>query len=205
MAIYVMKEKSLRVKVIDDPYTLKNNEFEIDPLMIPAIKEFNKKGYKTNFCCSGHIPNNNKIDNIRNLLFRKFYVLFDEDYEEIKELADKFVELVYRFRISTSCPYYIGDNDVAPVFGCVTMYNEYYKRNMLRLGIYNPSEKFVEKDYSFVSDYKTIYDLPYEHPYLRYYNYYAEKDYFKYIDFLTYINRELYLFANSLPDRNGNQ
>jgi hypothetical protein len=28
---------------------------EIDELFIPLITELNKKGYKTNYCCSGHI------------------------------------------------------------------------------------------------------------------------------------------------------
>lgn len=28
---------------------------EIDELFIPVIAELNRKGYKTNFCCSGHI------------------------------------------------------------------------------------------------------------------------------------------------------
>lgn len=28
---------------------------EIDELFIPVIAELNKKGYKTNYCCSGHI------------------------------------------------------------------------------------------------------------------------------------------------------
>ena len=28
---------------------------EVDELMIPTIKELNSKGYKTAFCCSGHL------------------------------------------------------------------------------------------------------------------------------------------------------
>lgn len=29
--------------------------FEIDDLMVPSIIELNKKGWKTNYCCSGHV------------------------------------------------------------------------------------------------------------------------------------------------------
>lgn len=35
--------------------TCQGEVVEIDELFIPVIAELNKKGYKTKFCCSGHI------------------------------------------------------------------------------------------------------------------------------------------------------
>jgi len=35
--------------------TSSGNSFEVDDLIAPAISILNKKGYRTAFCCSGHV------------------------------------------------------------------------------------------------------------------------------------------------------
>lgn len=55
---------------------------EIDELILPAIIEFNRKGYITEFCCSGHIHNPYP------------YVKFDT--EIFKEMSEEQYEIFVR-------------------------------------------------------------------------------------------------------------
>jgi hypothetical protein len=48
--------------------------FECDELLVFAIKTLNQKGYKTDFCCSGHIVDKNTKDHIQTYItFKKIY------------------------------------------------------------------------------------------------------------------------------------
>ena len=50
---YINKNDFSIVGYIDN-YILADDYFECDDLIAPAISLLNKKGYKTEFCCSGH-------------------------------------------------------------------------------------------------------------------------------------------------------
>lgn len=51
--IYISKKN---FKIVHSINTLNEQEyFECDELIAPAISSFNKKGYETAFCCSGHV------------------------------------------------------------------------------------------------------------------------------------------------------
>ena len=50
---YINKKDFSIVGYVDD-FVLEDDYFECDDLIAPAISLLNKKGYKTEFCCSGH-------------------------------------------------------------------------------------------------------------------------------------------------------
>ena len=54
----------------------KEPTFECDELMAPILVEFNKKGYKTLFCCSGHLV----------FLPTNAYIAFDRTAFNVKKL-----------------------------------------------------------------------------------------------------------------------
>lgn len=55
------------------------NSVEIDELFLPVITELNSKGYKTKFCCSGHLCENPNS-----------YIYF-EDYAKLPCLPDGYM------------------------------------------------------------------------------------------------------------------
>jgi hypothetical protein len=55
-------------------------KFECDELMLFPIKTLNQKGYRTDFCCSGHITD-------KKLHFIRTYILFKEIYDFKKPLG----------------------------------------------------------------------------------------------------------------------
>ena len=71
-------KKYKRIKCINKKCN-KNNFIEIDELMIPTIIELNKKGYKTEFCCSGHI-------NPKSYYIEMPYLLFNSEINNIPNL-----------------------------------------------------------------------------------------------------------------------
>ena len=56
------------------------NLIELDELIAPAVSLFNLKGYKTDFCCSGHIVET-KLQGSTSC-WNNPYILFKEDYIE---------------------------------------------------------------------------------------------------------------------------
>lgn len=50
--------------------------FEIDEIMIPVIRILNKKGYKTEYCCSSHAYGSSNSQNM--------YIKFSDDIQNIK-------------------------------------------------------------------------------------------------------------------------
>jgi hypothetical protein len=79
-------------------------KFECDELLIFAIKTLNEKGYKTDFCCSGHI-----IDKKLTPPHIQTYILFKKIYN-FKKIPANFIieheEKPYRPRVSKRT--YIG-------------------------------------------------------------------------------------------------
>lgn len=62
---------------------------KIDKLMLDAIKILNQKGYKTVYCCSGHLEEG---------VLNKAYIMFDKAY--LFECFDDFnIESKYNFKI----------------------------------------------------------------------------------------------------------
>ena len=53
-----------------------NYFFKVDELIAPAISIFNKKGYKTQFCCSGHITLDD--ENSYNMNLGTYIVFYDQ-------------------------------------------------------------------------------------------------------------------------------
>ena len=54
MAFINEKDFSIVSYIDTDDNVIKSDYFECDDIIAPAISLLNKKGYKTNFCCSGH-------------------------------------------------------------------------------------------------------------------------------------------------------
>lgn len=59
----------------------KKNLIELDELIAPAVSLFNLKGYKTDYCCSGHIVET-KLQGSTSC-WNNPYIMFKEDYTEI--------------------------------------------------------------------------------------------------------------------------
>lgn len=67
---------------------IKSPLFEVDEFLAPIISIFNKKGYRTEYCCSGHLTN---VD------FGEFstpnadcYIMFKKHYSILDSLPDGF-------------------------------------------------------------------------------------------------------------------
>lgn len=58
----------------------KKNLIELDELIAPAVSLFNLKGYKTDYCCSGHIVET-KLQGSTSC-WNNPYIIFKEDYTE---------------------------------------------------------------------------------------------------------------------------
>lgn len=58
----------------------KKNLIELDELIAPAVSLFNLKGYKTDYCCSGHIVET-KLQGSTSC-WNNPYIMFKEDYTE---------------------------------------------------------------------------------------------------------------------------
>ena len=68
---------------------IKSSLFEVDELIAPIISTLNKKGYKTSFCCSGHLTSvkekhGSEIPN------DSCYIMFEKRYSILNELPKKF-------------------------------------------------------------------------------------------------------------------
>lgn len=84
-----LREKLFAKKYIDsDTFEIRDNVFEVDGLMAEAISILNKKGYKTRYCCSGHIDNsihsikleNDKVENIIKTEDTQYEIVKKGDY-----------------------------------------------------------------------------------------------------------------------------
>ncbi|MEG1146726.1 MAG: hypothetical protein RSE21_04775 [Bacilli bacterium] len=63
-------------KYIDkNSFEIVNNVFEVDEDIADTISVLNKKGYKTLFCCSGHVRDSR--------LFELYHLKFDHNYDEM--------------------------------------------------------------------------------------------------------------------------
>lgn len=59
----------------------KKNLIELDELIAPAVSLFNLKGYKTDYCCSGHIVET-KLQGSTSC-WNNPYIIFKEDYIDL--------------------------------------------------------------------------------------------------------------------------
>lgn len=77
----------------DDKYTC----FECDELIAPIILELNRKGYKTKYCCSGHIYERTvDFEDDRNMNMEKEIFRFDDEpnYSHPYILFDSFIKTI---------------------------------------------------------------------------------------------------------------
>lgn len=76
--------KSIEDKNIDEPV------FECDELLAPTIQLLNMLGYKTTYCCSGHLVDNERDtgtmkDYPSSVFNGNCYIVFEQSVEELRE------------------------------------------------------------------------------------------------------------------------
>ena len=132
--IYINKKD---FKIVNSINPLDENEyFECDELIAPAIRSFNKKGYETAFCCSGHITpmisdlnccigtelyvTFKKINPNKNLLklfkFYTFDLLNDFTIIEEKNSPNFLFSIRYEFGKNFSDPYKCDTRQIAEIY-----------------------------------------------------------------------------------------
>ncbi len=86
----------------------KHNHFQVDELLAPIIIELNKKGYKTNGCCSGH------------LFYMEGYIWFEEqnNLQPPVKVEDNF----WRWSLKESEDIYQNQENLINIISSLTNY-----------------------------------------------------------------------------------
>lgn len=79
---YMYIDKNFNIFLSTKDIRIQKPYFECDELFAPTICILNKKGYKTKYCCSGHIIDEKGIINHQSyhLIYNYAYIVFDKKY-----------------------------------------------------------------------------------------------------------------------------
>lgn len=125
---FIHKENFSIVGYVED-YLIKDEYFECDDLIAPAISLLNKKGYKTTFCCSGH-----PYATLDSALIVNKECIEDCEWLRIEDSDSDIIREIYEHDV-TEYPYYV----VVRCNECEVMYvyfDKSYKFPELPEGMY---------------------------------------------------------------------